>query len=127
MQCTNCGAQVAPNARFCTTCGTPMAGAQPVAQVAAPAMPDPAAQASGASYSSQPGQRIDLPSPPVVQTGEGYTGIDYQVVGTTLQAVIIQLEPGQTVYSESGGMSWMSSIPWPADHRSRHGRTPSGR
>jgi uncharacterized protein (TIGR00266 family) len=110
MQCPNCGAQVAPNARFCTTCGTPMADAQPVAQAAAPAaMPDAAAaQASGASYSSQPGKRIDLPEPVVAQTGEGHTGIDYQIMGTTLQAVIIQLEPGQTVYSESGGMSWMS-------------------
>src|SRR5262245_19766015 len=110
MQCPNCGAQVASNARFCTTCGTPMASAQPSVQVAAPtAMPEtPAAQASGASYSSQPGQRIDLPDPAVVQTGKGHTGIDYQIVGTTLQAVIIQLDPGQTVYSESGGMSWMS-------------------
>ena len=109
MQCPNCGAQVAPNARFCTTCGTPMADAQPTAQAAAPVMPDAAmAQASGASYSSQPGKRIDLPEPPVVQSGEGHTGIDYQIVGTTLQAVIVQLEPGQTIYSESGGMSWMS-------------------
>src|SRR5262245_33184860 len=105
MQCPNCGAQVAPNARFCTTCGTPMADAQPVAQAAAPAAA--ASQAAGSSYSSQPGQRIDLPEPPVVQSGEGHTGIDYKIVGTTLQAVVIQIEPGQTVYSESGGMSWM--------------------
>src|SRR5262245_26385373 len=103
MQCPNCGAQVAPNARFCTTCGTPMADAPAAAASAAPA-----AAASGESYSSQPGQRIDLPSPAVAQTGEGHTGMDFQIVGTTLQAVIIQLEPGQTIYSESGGMSWMS-------------------
>jgi uncharacterized protein (TIGR00266 family) len=108
MQCPNCGAQVAPNARFCTTCGTPMGSSQPPVSAAAPATPDAAAQGSGASYSSQPGKRIDLPEPVIVQTGEGHTGIDYQIMGTTLQAVIIQLEPGQTVFSESGGMSWMS-------------------
>jgi uncharacterized protein (TIGR00266 family) len=60
------------------------------------------------NYSSQPGQRIDLPEPQVTQSGEGHTGMDYQIVGTTLQAVIIQLEPGQVVFSESGGMAWMS-------------------
>jgi uncharacterized protein (TIGR00266 family) len=71
-------------------------------------MPISGGAPSGESYSSQPGQRIDLPEPVVAQTGEGHTGMDYQIVGTTLQAVVIQLEPGQTIYSESGGMSWMS-------------------
>jgi uncharacterized protein (TIGR00266 family) len=105
MQCPNCGAQLAPNARFCTTCGTPTAVAS-AAPAAAPAAGESASSAE--TYSSQPGQRIDLPEPTVAQTGEGHTGIDFQIVGTTLQAVIIQLEPGQTIYSESGGMSWMS-------------------
>jgi uncharacterized protein (TIGR00266 family) len=36
------------------------------------------------------------------------SGIKYELSGTTLQVVTIQLEPGQRVYSESGGMSWMS-------------------
>jgi uncharacterized protein (AIM24 family) len=106
MQCTNCGAQVAPNARFCTTCGAPMPAAQPSA--APVEMQASAAEPSAGAYTSEPGKRIDLPEPPVVQTGEGHTGVDYQIVGTTLQAVIVQLEPGQTIYSESGGMSWMS-------------------
>jgi uncharacterized protein (TIGR00266 family) len=34
--------------------------------------------------------------------------LQYEINGTTLQVVTIQLEPGQKVYSESGGMSWMS-------------------
>ncbi|HIC90159.1 MAG TPA: TIGR00266 family protein [Anaerolineae bacterium] len=34
--------------------------------------------------------------------------MNYQIDGTTLPVVTIQLEPGQRVYSESGGMSWMS-------------------
>ncbi|HEX5690923.1 MAG TPA: zinc-ribbon domain-containing protein, partial [Roseiflexaceae bacterium] len=97
MQCPNCGAQVAPNARFCTTCGTAMPTEQPSA-----AMPISGGAPSGESYTSQPGKRIDLPSPEVSLSGEGHTGMDYQIVGTTLQAVVIQLEPGQTVYSESG-------------------------
>ncbi len=34
--------------------------------------------------------------------------LNYKVDGTTLQVVTVQLEPGTRVYSESGGMSWMS-------------------
>jgi uncharacterized protein (TIGR00266 family) len=107
MRCPNCDAEVPPNARFCTRCGTPLAAAQPPTPAGSQEPSDPTTSGA-ANYSSQPGQRIDLPEPPVVQSGEGHTGIDYQIVGTTLQAVIIQLEPGQVVFSESGNMAWMS-------------------
>ncbi len=60
-------------------------------------------------YDHQPGERIDLPEPTVVDSGQGTTGIQYQIIGTSLQAVVIQLGPGQQVFSERGGMSWMSS------------------
>jgi len=35
--------------------------------------------------------------------------ISYRIDGTTLQVVTLQLQPGEVVYSESGGMSWMSA------------------
>ena len=56
-----------------------------------------------------PGQRIDLPDAAVSVTGKGITGMEYKIIGTTLQAVILELDPGETIYSESGGMAWMSS------------------
>jgi uncharacterized protein (TIGR00266 family) len=56
-----------------------------------------------------PGARIDLPDPAVTYTGTGQSGLKYQLIGTTLQAVTIELGPDQTVYSESGGMAWMSA------------------
>lgn len=34
--------------------------------------------------------------------------LKYKIDGTTLQVATIQLEPGTKIYSESGGMSWMS-------------------
>jgi uncharacterized protein (TIGR00266 family) len=40
------------------------------------------------------------------QGGQGR--ISYRIDGTTLQVVTIQLQPGEVIYSESGGMSWMS-------------------
>jgi uncharacterized protein (TIGR00266 family) len=60
------------------------------------------------TYTNQPGERLDLPSPNVAMRGKGTTGMEYQIIGTTLQAVILELDPGETVYSESGGMAWMS-------------------
>ena len=32
----------------------------------------------------------------------------YKISGTTLQVLSLELQPGQVLYSESGGMSWMS-------------------
>ena len=55
-----------------------------------------------------PGQRIDLPDADVSVAGKGVTGMEYKIIGSTLQAVILELDPGETVYSESGGMAWMS-------------------
>lgn len=56
-----------------------------------------------------PIQRLDLPDAPVTAHGKGITGMEYKVIGTTLQAVILELDPGETVYSASGGMGWMTS------------------
>ncbi|MGD2248098.1 MAG: TIGR00266 family protein [Candidatus Methanofastidiosia archaeon] len=33
----------------------------------------------------------------------------YKIKGTTLQVAVIQLEPGESMYTESGGMAWMTS------------------
>jgi uncharacterized protein (TIGR00266 family) len=102
VQCANCGAQMTPNARFCTTCGTPVADAPPAPTPAAP----PAPQAN--AFTNKSGERLDLPEPNVTMRGRGTTGMEYKVIGTTLQAVVLELDPGETVYSESGGMAWMS-------------------
>lgn len=56
-----------------------------------------------------PGQRIDLPDASVTLTGRGVTGMEYKIIGSTLQVAILELDPGETIVSESGGMSWMSS------------------
>jgi uncharacterized protein (TIGR00266 family) len=60
------------------------------------------------SYQNTPGARIDLPDVVVTATGRGNTGMEYKIIGTTLQAVELELDPGETVYSESGGMAWMT-------------------
>lgn len=103
MQCTNCGTELPTGARFCPVCGTPVRATPPSA-TGPTTLLDPGFQ----DFDQRAGARLDLPEPTVVASGEGKTGIDYQIVGTTMQAVIIQLEPGQTIFSETGGMAWMS-------------------
>jgi len=110
MQCSNCGVALQAGARFCANCGT-AAGYPLGAAAAMTGATNTFASArvtGGEAYQQQPGQRLDLPDPTVVASGEGSTGVDYQIVGTTMQAAIIQLEPGQTLFSETGGMAWMS-------------------
>lgn len=34
--------------------------------------------------------------------------MQFEINGTTMQALSIQLQPGETVYTESGAMAWMS-------------------
>lgn len=103
MQCPNCGSPVPANSRFCSTCGAAV-----TAQSGDSTGPTVRLSSDSAMYAQQEGQRLDLPDPKVAFIGEGRSGIDYQIVGTVLQAVILQIEPGQQIYSETGGMAWMS-------------------
>jgi uncharacterized protein (TIGR00266 family) len=118
MVCPNCGAPLNQGARFCTGCGTPIAAAPPPAAPMPPAPMPPAApvgyegqpsQSMADVFDNRPGERIDLPDPPVVGSGVGPSGMRYKVIGTTLQAVVLEVPPGQQVFSERGGMSWMSA------------------
>jgi len=53
-------------------------------------------------------QRFDVPDPVVATTGTGSGGMEYKIVGSTMQAVICEIDPGETIVSQSGGMAWMS-------------------
>lgn len=102
MRCTTCDAPLAANARFCTSCGTPVSNEAPSSYSTG------ASQTMADVYDNRPGERLDLPDPTVVGEGVGQSGLRYKVIGTTLQAVVIELPPNQEIYSERGGMSWMS-------------------
>lgn len=60
------------------------------------------------SFTNAPGQRLDLPDPTVALTGTTVGGSNYKVVGTVMQALMIQLNPGQALFSETGSLSWMT-------------------
>ena len=118
MRCPTCDTEIPAGSRFCTNCGTPV---QPTAAPsslfggASNAPTPPLVPPSGESdsmadvYDNRPGERIDLPDPTVVGSGEGSSGLRYKIIGTTMQAVVLELPQGQNVFSERGGMSWMSA------------------
>ncbi len=108
MNCPQCGAPIAPGARFCTNCGVRIAQPEPVAP---PPLIPPSGEAQSMAdvYDNRPGERLDLPEPPVMGTGVGQSGLRFKIIGTTMQAVILEIPAGQTVFSERGGMSWMSA------------------
>ncbi len=51
---------------------------------------------------------LDVPVP-TTTNGQSASGLTYKIEGTLLQSVVIDLKQGQTIYSDSGAMSWMST------------------
>lgn len=89
MKCPECGAENDPGSKFCTSCGAPF-------QTTAPAVDSGLAP-------------LDTEVEHVQREFAGGRGrISYRLDGTTLPVVTIELEPGEVIYSESGGMSWMT-------------------
>jgi len=60
------------------------------------------------AYTNVPGQRLDLPEPEIAQRGTTVNGAPFKIVGTTMQAVNIQIGRGHAFYSETGSLSWMT-------------------
>src|ERR1700761_7994778 len=81
--CTNCGTQLADNAKFCVNCGQMVGGAP---GVSAPAFIPPA-------VSAEP--------------------LQYDIEGHNLQIARVHLKPGQEIYAEAGKMIYKSaSVDW---------------
>lgn len=60
------------------------------------------------SFTNAPGQRLDLPDPTVAMTGATLGGSPFKIVGSVMQSLMVQINRGQALYSESGALSWMT-------------------
>jgi uncharacterized protein (TIGR00266 family) len=89
MRCPECGAENASDAKFCTSCGAPFSAGAPAVE-------------SGLKPLDTEVEHVER------EYAGGQGRVSYRIDGTTLQVVTIELEPGEVIYSESGGMSWMS-------------------
>jgi len=76
--CSNCGTQVEDDAAFCPSCGTNMTE-------------KPAKQAKARAASAKAARELK-----------------YEIQGGQLPVAVCELEEGQEMFTESGGMSWMS-------------------
>ncbi len=85
MFCTNCGTTLPEDVRFCTQCGAPVATPNAVPAQAAPAAPPPPVAASP------------------------FRPLRFEIFGGQLPAVSIRLDPGESVYTQAGGMAWMDA------------------
>jgi uncharacterized protein (TIGR00266 family) len=50
----------------------------------------------------------DLPTPAEID-GRTNAGLSYKILGTVQQSLIVDLPAGRAVYSDAGGMSWMTA------------------
>jgi uncharacterized protein (AIM24 family) len=50
----------------------------------------------------------DLPTMPEI-SGQTKSGIKYHILGTVQQLLAVELQPDQEVFSDAGGMSWMTT------------------
>lgn len=79
MFCPGCGTQLPDGSRFCTRCGAQLQAAQ------------------GQSPQGQPPVPAARPR-----------SLQYELIGTVMQAVTVRLNAGETVWTTGGAMSWMS-------------------
>ena len=54
---------------------------------------------------------MSIPDIPTVAeiSGQSKSGLKYHILGTVQQMLAVDLQPGQTVYSDTGAMSWMTA------------------
>ena len=78
MFCPNCGTKNDDSARFCGSCGRP--------------------------FSAPNGQQ---PAAPQAYTPVAPAPLHYKIFGEKLPAVSIRLNAGESIYTQSGGMTWM--------------------
>ncbi len=91
MICPKCGNNMTGNAKFCNRCGSPM-DATPQPQVYQQPVPPPQAY---------------QPQAPVNYAPAG--ALRYEVFGDNMPAVSIRLNPGESIFTQSGGMVWMDN------------------
>lgn len=93
--CGGCGTALSPGAKFCPTCGRPSAVTQTTTPVMTTAPPPPPP-----AY---------VPTTPPQQAVYSSKALDYKIFGENLPAVSMKLDKNETVFTQSGGLSWMDS------------------
>lgn len=125
MVCSKCGKELLPNARFCGGCGAPVAQTPPPNNMPPavpgngfpppppPPMNQPAPmsppQMGAPAHMQAPAYAPPPPPPPAGAVQSGAYGLRFEIFGDNLPAVSLRLNPGESIYTQSGGMTWMDA------------------
>ena len=101
MFCTSCGAQNEDFAKFCTSCGQVLNGTAP----AAAPVSEPQQTSAPAPAQPTPVQ----PAPAYNNYNPVSGSLNYKIFGDNLPAVSIRMNAGESIYTQSGGMTWMDN------------------
>lgn len=82
MFCPSCGANIPDNVKFCGKCGTAL---------------------------NSTGSPVPVEQPQSQQPAPAVSALRYNIFGGNLPAVSIRLGSGESIYTQSGGMTWMDS------------------
>ena len=127
--CAGCGTPLNPGAKFCPTCGRAAASPQAAVPVAPPPLITPTpvppvveippVQADSTLTHTPAIQPVPpVPAPPVAymppqappqQPVYNIKALDYKIFGDNLPAVSIKLHAGESIFTQSGGLSWMDN------------------
>lgn len=97
--CAGCGTPLDEGAKFCPVCGRPVVISQ---------QPSPAAY-SPPPISEHPPVFVQTNTPVQVQQTHSQKPLNYQIFGENLPAVSIRLDAGESIFTQSGGLSWMDN------------------
>ena len=97
MICPKCNNTMPDNAKFCNRCGNQFGIAAPF-QPAAP------------QYAAPQQPQYNAPATPSAAYAAGPAApLRYEIFGDNLPAVSIRLNPGESIFTQSGGMAWMDN------------------
>lgn len=121
--CAGCGTALSPGAKFCPTCGKatsiPQATAAAVAPptqanftpvpVVPPAPPAPVVTPASPAPVVPPTPPAYVPPTPAQPPVYNAKPLEYKIFGENLPAVSIKLDAGESIFTQSGGLSWMDN------------------
>lgn len=109
MFCTSCGAKNEDHAKFCTSCGQVLNGtttSAPASEAQQPAATPPVP--TPAPVAPQP--QAPVQQSPVYNSYNPNAGsLNFKIFGDNLPAVSIRMNAGESIYTQSGGMTWMDN------------------
>lgn len=112
--CAGCGTALSPGAKFCPTCGKATVAPQATTHAVPPPPPPPPVASVNVAPAQIPvvppaAPSAYVPPTPALQPAYNSKALEYKIFGENLPAVSINLNAGESIFTQSGGLSWMDN------------------